>query len=148
MTDNIKEQLREFKKEMQREKLKEIKPLRGEIWLADLGDGDGSVQGGVRPVLIIGNDKGNCYSTNVNCVPITTQEKAMLPTHFELINYGGLKDSVVLCEQPMTIDKGRLIEKKCSATSGIVRKLNEKMLIALGIEARITNHNFYGGYGK
>lgn len=148
MTDNIKEQLKEFKKEMQREKSKEIKPLRGEIWIADLGDGDGSVQGGVRPVIIASNDKNNFHSTNVSCYPITTKSKRILPTHFELKNHSDLKHSMVLCEQPMTIDKGRLRNKKCESTIEVIEKLNEKTLISFGIEARIINHNFYGGYGR
>lgn len=32
---------------------------RGEIYIADLMEAEGSVQYGVRPVLVIQNDKGN-----------------------------------------------------------------------------------------
>ena len=35
---------------------------RGEIYYADLSPVVGSEQGGIRPVLILQNDKGNCYS--------------------------------------------------------------------------------------
>ncbi len=35
---------------------------RGEIYLADLGEGVGSEQKGVRPVLIVQNNRGNKYS--------------------------------------------------------------------------------------
>ena len=44
--------------------MNEIK--RGEIYLADLGEGVGSEQKGVRPVLIVQNDKVNKYSPTVN----------------------------------------------------------------------------------
>ena len=40
--------------------MKQVK--RGEIYYADLSPVVGSEQGGVRPVLVLQNDKGNCYS--------------------------------------------------------------------------------------
>ena len=38
---------------------------RGYIFYADLSPVLGSEQGGVRPVLVIQNDVGNCYSPTV-----------------------------------------------------------------------------------
>ena len=38
---------------------------RGEIYLADLGEGVGSEQKGIRPVLIVQNNRGNKYSPTV-----------------------------------------------------------------------------------
>ena len=46
--------------------MKKIK--RGEIKLCDLGEGYGSIQGGVRPVLFVQNNKGNKYSPTAFCV--------------------------------------------------------------------------------
>ena len=33
--------------------------FQGEIWIADLGSKDGSVQGGKRPLIVLQNDTGN-----------------------------------------------------------------------------------------
>lgn len=86
-----------------------------EIWLADLGeDSRGSVQRGVRPVIIISNDKSNKFAPIVMVSPITSSStKAKIPTHVSLKadEVGFIHDSVILFEQHLTIDKGQLIHK-------------------------------------
>ena len=87
---------------------------RGEIYLANLRDGVGSEQKGIRPVLIVQNDKGNKHSPTVTVLPITTKiHKSMgLPTHVIIDNLGGLNEkSAAMAEQIVTIDKCKLIEK-------------------------------------
>ncbi len=86
---------------------------RGEIYLADLGEGVGSEQKGVRPVLIVQNNRGNKYSPTVTVLPITTKihKSSGLPTHAIIDGKGGLKEkSATIAEQIVTIDKTRLIE--------------------------------------
>ena len=57
------------------------KVRRGEIFYADLGETIGSEQFGVRPVLIIQNDKGNEHGPTTVVVGITSKLKKMhLPT--------------------------------------------------------------------
>lgn len=48
-----------------------MKIKRGDIFLADLGEGYGSEQGGIRPVLVVQNNKGNKHSHTllVACIP-------------------------------------------------------------------------------
>lgn len=73
----------------------------------------GSEQGGVRPVLVIQNNKGNRYSptTIVACLTSRVHTKANLPTHYLLPDDIGLKyTSMVMLEQIFTIDKSRLIK--------------------------------------
>ncbi len=87
---------------------------RGEIYLADLGEGVGSEQKGVRPVLIVQNDKGNKYSPTVTVLPITTKihKSKGLPTHVIIDKLGGLSEkSAAMAEQIVTIDKCKLMEK-------------------------------------
>lgn len=85
---------------------------RGNIYHADLDPVIGSEQGGIRPVLIIQNNRGNQYSPTVIVAAITSRKKAKLPTHVYLHEIKGLgKHSVVLLEQLRTIDKTRL--RKC-----------------------------------
>jgi len=109
---------------------------RGDIFYADLSPVIGSEQGGVRPVLVVQNDIGNRYSPTVIIVAITSQiNKAKLPTHVEIksSDYGLPKDSVLLLEQIRTIDKRRLEEKIGHVTEDIMDKVNEALLVSLGL---------------
>jgi mRNA interferase MazF len=84
---------------------------RNDLWLADLGDGDGSEQSGTRPVLILQNNVGNRHSPTVIIAAITDAKKGPLPTHvyIKAIDCGISKDSVILLEQIRTIDKQKLM---------------------------------------
>jgi len=109
---------------------------RGDIFFADLSPVVGSEQGGVRPVLIIQNDIGNRFSPTVIISAITAQiEKAKLPTHVEIKAkaYGLDRDSVILLEQIRTIDKQRLTDKITHLDQEMMTKVNEALLISLGL---------------
>ena len=84
---------------------------RGDVYMADLGQGIGSEQGGSRPVVIVQNDTGNHFSPTVIVAAMTSKgdSKAKLPTHFTLESFTQLP-SMVLCEQVRTLDKQRLGE--------------------------------------
>ena len=87
---------------------------RGEIYLADLGEGVGSEQKGERPVVIVQNNKGNRFSPTVSVIPITTKihKSAGMPTHVLLGKISGLDElSACMAEQVMTIDKKRLLKR-------------------------------------
>ena len=110
---------------------------RGDIYFADLRPVVGSEQGGVRPVLIIQNDMGNCHSPTVICAAITSRmNKAKLPTHIALDagKYHLMKDSVILLEQIRTIDKSRLKEKVCHLDDAILHRVNYALCISLALD--------------
>lgn len=90
--------------------MKNIK--RGEIYYADLKPVVGSEQGGIRPVLIVQNDRGNKYSPTTIIVSLTSSNtKSSIPTHVTIHKneLTGLKtESTALCEQITTIDKARI----------------------------------------
>ena len=74
---------------------------RGDIFIADLNPVQGSEQGGIRPVLVIQNDRGNRFSPTVICAAMTSRVgKSDLPTHaWVSARDSGLKcDSLVLCD--------------------------------------------------
>ena len=49
-----------------------MKIERGDILIADLGKASGtSIQSGIRPVIVISNNKANTYSPVVTVVPLT-----------------------------------------------------------------------------
>src|SRR3990167_8518330 len=95
-------------------KMKSGRIKRGEIFLADLEPIKGSEQGGIRPVLIIQNDKGNEYSTTTIVAPLTSSiMNREYPTNV-LIKKEDSKlkvDSTILLNQIKTIDKRRIIRK-------------------------------------
>ena len=89
---------------------------RGDIYLADCGrDSGSSQQHGIRPVIVVSNDKANTHSPAVTVVPMTTRtwKKRDLPTHVLIPCdkcHGLPRSSMALAEQVSTIDKDRLIE--------------------------------------
>lgn len=91
-------------------------PQRGDIWFADLGSHpDSSVQGGIRPVIILSNDMGNAHADTVNIVPMTRHmKKPGLPCHTQLFPgsisdlHQHLEPSMILAEQLTTIGKNAL----------------------------------------
>lgn len=116
---------------------------RGDIFYADLSPVTGSEQGGIRPVIVIQNDVGNRYSPTVIVSAITSQlEKAKLPTHVEIPSeeYGIRKDSVILLEQVRTLDKRRLKEKTGHVTEENMEKVDNALLISLGLDFREKNN--------
>lgn len=86
----------------------------GEIYICDFGDNIGSMQGGVRPCIIVDNKNACAFSPCIHCVPLTTQNKKDLPLHYELSQkeYACLEyDSLALCEQYTLINKAQLKDK-------------------------------------
>ncbi len=92
----------------------------GDIYLAELPTISGSqVQQGVRPVIVVSNDKNNMFSPVVTVLPLTSKQcKHALPTHVAIIGYGLLKSSVILGEQIITLDK-KLLRDKVGTVSDI-----------------------------
>ena len=82
---------------------------RGDVFYANLSPVIGSEQGGVRPVLVIQNDKGNKYSNTIIVAPISKKmSKPPIPTHVICADDALSYVSMILCEQLRTIDKQRL----------------------------------------
>jgi len=113
--------------------------MRGDVFYADLKQGLGSEQSGVRPVLIIQNDVGNANSPTTIIAAITSQiTKPKLPTHVLLpAHLGGMKkDSVILAEQVRTIDKRRLRDKiaHIQANSKEMQQFAHALRISVGLK--------------
>ena len=109
---------------------------RGDIYYADLSPVVGSEQGGVRPVLIIQNDRGNLHSPTVIVAAITSrQRKAHLPIHVLLpARICGLRqDSVALLEQIRTLDKRRLRERMGRVDSAVMEQVDAAIAVSFGL---------------
>lgn len=103
----------------------------GEIYYCDLGNGKGSVQAKLRPVLIIQNDVGNENGPTTVVAAISSVIKKMyMPTHIMLDRTCGLKEkSIVMLEQIRTVDKATEL-KECI---GKIQDTETKEAIKRGI---------------
>ena len=111
---------------------------RGVIAMVDLGESKGSVQGGLRPCVIVSNSASCKYSPVVICVPLSSNiNKKKLPTHAIIKpnprNNRLKRASVALCEQIMTITKDsiRFVTGKIEGED--CERINECMKISLSL---------------
>jgi mRNA interferase MazF len=83
---------------------------RGSVYMIDLGYSNlDSEQNGIRPCLIVSNNKGNEKSSILTVIPLTTKEKRPMPTHVSLTIKDGMRRNSIVCpEQITTVTKRRL----------------------------------------
>lgn len=107
---------------------------RGDVYYADLSPVVGSEQGGIRPVVIIQNDKGNKYSKTVIVAPISKKmSKPPIPTHVIFSADSLSYVSMILCEQLRTIDKKRLGQWICTLDHETIHKVDHAICVSLDI---------------
>lgn len=117
-----------------------MKIKRGDIFYVNLGDTQekSSVQIGIRPALIISNDKCNEYSPILLVAPLTSKIKRTdLPTHIKLTKdkENGLDfNSVVLLEQIRAIDRTKILSKIGSICECDLKNVNKGLEISLGLK--------------
>lgn len=105
---------------------------RGEIYIARL-KGSGSVQRGVRPVVIIQNDVGNDHSTTTVVASVTKQlKKVIQPTHV-ILEYHENVSGMILCEQLCTVNKKDLTKCVGHLSSSELELLNKALCVSIGI---------------
>ena len=101
----------------------------------------GHEQGGVRPVLVFSNNTSNTHSPILNVYPITSKmSKKRLPVHVMLKKEDSCLDcdSVILVEQPRTIDKSCIIKKLGTLTY----KQQQQIAIAAVIQSPMIKMAF------
>ena len=107
---------------------------RGDVYYADLSPVVGSDQGGVRPVVVVQNDKGNRYSKTIIVAPISKKmSKPPIPTHVIFSDDSLSYVSMILCEQLRTIDKKRLGQWICTLDEKTLEKINRAIRVSLSI---------------
>ena len=110
---------------------------RGDIVWVDFGEYNGSIQGGIRPAIVIQNNIGNYHSTTIIVAKITSQnKKENLPTHIPVRkNETGLrKDSVILLEQIFTINKFQVLKNIGQAASSALERVDNAARISLALK--------------
>ena len=113
-----------------------IEIKRGSIIMVDLPLGNGSVQGGTRPAVVISNDKGNKFSPVLIVVPLTSRVKKFMPTHhtIEPSMLNGLsKTSIALAEQIITVGKDMVRNIVGTLDEIDVNFINRKVMTSLAL---------------
>lgn len=109
---------------------------RGDVYLADCGEWKGSIQGGIRPVVIMQNDIGNRYSPTLIVVKLTSRvdKKPDQPTHCILKEIHGIpQPSLVLAEQPHTINKSDILQYMAHLSDEHMAEINRCVKIGMGL---------------
>ena len=112
-------------------------PRRGEIWDVNWSPGRGAEQKGIRPALVIQNDRGNTSpSYPLTIVASMSRTERELPLHVRIApsEENGLTDFTdVKCEQLMTIEKSRLIRRRGVITSEELGKVDVALKLSLNL---------------
>jgi len=112
-------------------------PRRGEIFLVDFEPTRGHEIKKTRPALIIQNDIGNRHS-GITIVAAITSKISPVPYPVEVLvqpskTNGLVAPSSIHLGQIRSIDRGRLVKKLGSIDSVTMRKVEDAILISLGI---------------
>jgi mRNA interferase MazF len=121
-------------------------PERGCIYYIDLGTNTiGFEQKGIRPCVIISNDKGNRAGGIVTVAPITSQGKNKIPSHVYITKQDGMKEnSTILIEQTRVVDKRRFFYngtpiRILQLSEQKISEVNTAIEIQFGLENVIYN---------
>ena len=102
----------------------------GDVFYIEKFETCGSEQYTNRPAVIVSNEINNRYSSTVEVVYMTTQEKEKMPTHVPIKSTG--RDSTLLCEQISTIDVSRIRNYLCTLTPGEIAQMERALFASLG----------------
>lgn len=112
---------------------------RGDIYYCDLSKNTGNLQKGIRPVLILQNNRGNHYSPTIIITTLTTMKKKTdMPTHVEITsniikgNNKEIAGSIIQFEQIFTINKKDLKDYVCTISLQN-QDIKRALKISLGI---------------
>ncbi|MDK2942185.1 MAG: mRNA interferase MazF [Acetobacterium sp.] len=113
---------------------------RGDIYSVDFGhDPKSKKQCGIRPVIVVSNNKANTHSPVITIVPLTsrTSKKRFQPTHVFIqasVESGLRLNSVALAEQVEAIDKEKLMCKIGQITDDhVMEKITKAIQIQIGV---------------
>ena len=126
--------LEKLKKELM--ELEAMEVVRGNIVMIDLPIVGGSVQTGLRPCVIVSNNKANRFSPNIIAIPLTSRTKKPMPTHHKILPSitNGLKvESTALAEQILTVSKDCIKKVIGMLDEQHLEKINEILKQSIGL---------------
>ncbi len=97
---------------------------------------DSHVMRGDHPAVIVQNEMGNAFSSNLIVAFLTSQVKRLdLQTHVPIDHYDGLKPSMIKTEQLATIDKSSVSGYITHLRSDDMALLDRALMVSLGLAA-------------
>ncbi|WP_248928666.1 type II toxin-antitoxin system PemK/MazF family toxin [Paenibacillus hamazuiensis] len=131
-------------KEGKEKKQHPIKPIRGQIYNAFIGENVGSELSGEHPVIIIQNTAGNLFAQKVNVLPIEGDGNVVKEPYQVKLTSDDLEDGVQLLKDPsrviisdvLTIDKAKLGIKVGKIKDEKMKKINECLMIQLELDKK------------
>ena len=105
---------------------------RGEVYyvdLEDIGYTSKHISNKTRPGLIIQNNKGNEMGHTLIVALLTTSDKKIYPFQYHVTLNN--RKSIIMCEQIMTIDKYRVLEKLGELTPQQMREADKVLMYSL-----------------
>ena len=114
--------------------------VRGDVIYVDLGQHPkSSVQSGMRPCVVVSNNRNNQYAKVLSECPCTARvSKKYVPTHVRIepeeVKGYFEKTSVLLAEQIVTVDKRKVISKTghIPEDSELMEKIDAAVRLQLG----------------
>lgn len=105
--------------------------FRGDIYMVEKTQTTGcEIQAG-RPAVIVSNNMGNHFSSNVEVVYLTTAQKKPLPTHVDVLCK---VPSTALCESVFTVSKERLGEFIKTCTDAEMKQIDNALKVSLALD--------------
>ena len=104
---------------------------RGDIFYVKSNRKDTVKETKGSPAVVVSNNKGNENSNFVEIVYLTADERNLIPTH---VNAMCKVPSVALCERISNVSKDRLEEYIRSCTDDEMRRIDEALMLSLGVE--------------
>lgn len=107
----------------------------GDIYMVEF-QGDGNVQRGMRPGIVVQNNMGNKYSPNVIVLPLTTSiKKLSQPTHVFIPadGTGLVRDSMCLAENPESVPKASLSRYISTLNDSLMAEIAEAFMLATSL---------------
>lgn len=114
-------------------------------------NGEGSVQRGRRPGVIVQNNVGNSHSPNLIVIPLTSKiNKHKIPTHvfLEADKCGLQKDSIALCEGISNVSKENVFDYVTTLPKDVFSELSEAYCMATPCVAFIEPDRLQGAIEK
>lgn len=114
--------------------------VRGDIVIVDFGHHEEtSLQSGIRPAVVVSNNKANYHSPIITVVPLSSRisKKINLPTHIDInINdcVGLERQSIALAEQVIAVDKMSVLNKTGFIKNhDVIAALTNALQIQIGV---------------
>lgn len=110
-------------------------PLRGDVWLADLGATRGHEQSGRRPVLMLSVDLFNAGPSQLVIILPINSTVRQVAAHIAINPpEGGLRrPSAILCDAIRSVTRDCLIARWGTVTSATLVKVEDAVRILLGL---------------